>query len=212
MITSTLPENERAASYDKMAAGYDFLVGNGLYNRLIWGCAKAEYARAAEAFLRLVPEGTVIDFGCGSCVFTAPTYRGVEDRVTLFDRSMGMLTRAARRLPKGQFLQGDALAAPFPDHHFAGAMGWGMSHVFGTDGNYLSELHRIVQPDAPVTISSLVLTNRSLGNQMLRILEKQGEAVPETIDAVVAAFGRYFRIEGQHVVGSMLFLVGRKIA
>ncbi len=209
-ITSSLPESERAAPYDKMAIGYDLLVGNSLYNRLIWGCSKGEYAQAAAGLLRQALPGPIIDFGCGSCIFTAQPYRGHEDRLTLFDRSLGMMVRAARRLPHGQFLQGDALDAPFPDNHFAGGMGWGMSHVFGTKARYLAELQRIVKPGAPVAISSLVLTDRAVGNRMLRMLEKQGEAVPETSDQVVSAFARHFCVEDQKLVGSMLFLTGRK--
>ncbi len=210
MIPSTLPENERAASYDQMAAGYDLLVGNGLYNRLVWGCPKSEYARAADMFLQTVSSGALIDFGCGSCVFTAQSYQGHEDRLTLFDRSMGMLERAARRLPHGQFLQGDALGAPFPDNHFAGGMGWGMSHVFGTDSPYFAELHRIVQPGAPIAISTLVLTDHTIGNRMLLMLEKQGEAVPETADQVTSSFAQLFSVAQSRLIGNMLFLVGRK--
>ena len=210
MISSSLPENARAASYDKMALGYDLLVGNGVYNRFVWGCSKSEYARAAASLLEQAPQGPIIDFGCGSCVFTAPTYRGHEDRLTLFDRSMGMLERAEKRLPTGKFLHGDALDAPFEDDHFAGGMGWGMSHVFGTNSGYFSELHRILRPGAPVAISSLVLTDRRVGNRMLRMLEKQGEAVPETVEQVANAFVRYFPNAEKQLVGNMLFLIGQK--
>lgn len=42
-IWSGLPESERAASYDSIARGYDLLVGNALYNRVVWGCPKPVY-------------------------------------------------------------------------------------------------------------------------------------------------------------------------
>lgn len=34
-IRTSLPDNERAADYDKIARGYDALVGNSLYNRIV---------------------------------------------------------------------------------------------------------------------------------------------------------------------------------
>jgi hypothetical protein len=40
-IRSSLPEHDRGADYDRIAGGYDLLVGNGFYNRLVWGCAKS---------------------------------------------------------------------------------------------------------------------------------------------------------------------------
>jgi ubiquinone/menaquinone biosynthesis C-methylase UbiE len=211
-IISTLNDHERAASYDKIAAGYDFLVGNPVYNKIIWGCSTAEYSRAAQRFLQQVPNGPVIDFGCGSCIFTAKAYQGHESRMTLFDRSLGMIQRAAKRLPQGQYVQGDALAAPFADNSFAGAMGWGMSHVFGTHANYLSELNRIVEVGGLVMISSLCLSDRRIGNRMMRMLEKQGESIPETTAEVTSAFGKYFAISQSELIGSMLFLTGRKRA
>jgi ubiquinone/menaquinone biosynthesis C-methylase UbiE len=211
-MISTLADDERAASYDKIAAGYDLLVGNPLYNRIIWGCSVAEYNGAAGRFLAKLPNEPIIDFGCGSCIFTAKAYQGHESRLTLFDRSLGMLERAAKRLPQGQFVQGDALAAPFADNSFAGAMGWGTSHVFGTKAPYLSELHRIVRGGGSVVLSSLCLSNRYLGNRMMSLLEKQGEAIPETADQISDAFGQYFEIAEKRQVGSMLFLTGVKQA
>jgi ubiquinone/menaquinone biosynthesis C-methylase UbiE len=209
-ISSTLPENERESSYDKIAGGYDALVGNGIYNRLIWGCSKSEYTRSAKVFFGQVPTGPIIDFGCGTCVFTASGYKGLENRLTLFDRSLGMLKRAKKRLPRSSFIQGDALNAPFADGSFSGAMGWGMSHVFGTQASYFSEMHRLLQPGGVAAISSLILTDRKIGNKVLNMLEKQGEAIPETGQQVAAAFAQFFDVSEQRVVGSMLFLTGRK--
>jgi ubiquinone/menaquinone biosynthesis C-methylase UbiE len=209
-ITSTLDEKLRAASYDNMASGYDLLVGNGIYNRLIWGCSKAEYHKAVTRFFGRVSCGPVIDFGCGSCVFTSSAYAQKEARLTLFDRSLGMLHLAAKRLPQGQFLQGDALKAPFEDNSFVGAMGWGMFHVFGSQACYLSEMHRITVKGGFVAVSSLALTDRKIGNRMLRLLEKQGEAVPETSQQITNVFARYFETVEQKQVGNMLFLAGIK--
>ncbi|MFM9851876.1 MAG: methyltransferase domain-containing protein [Sphingomonadaceae bacterium] len=212
-IWSSLSVEERHAPYDKMATGYDLLVGNGLYNRIVWGCPTSTYAQGARAFLSQAPAGPIIDFGCGSCVFTADPYRSYLDRLTLFDRSIVMMERAAKRLPSGQFLQGDALTATFAEGAFAAGMGWGMLHVFGTGLPYLTALHRILAPGAPVMISSLVLTNRRIGNHMLKLLHRNGEAAaPETAEQVTQAFSHIFALETAELVGSMLFLRGKKVA
>ena len=210
-IWSSLPPEARGATYDKMAAGYDAVVGNGVYNRLVWGCAKANYARAASEFLMRAGDGPLIDFGCGSCVFTADSCRGNEDRIVLFDRSLGMLSRAAARLPKGNFLQGDALNPPFESGSFAGAMSWGMLHIFGTRARYLEQLARLLRPGASVAVATLVLTERRTGNMMLRMLHRNGEAaLPETTTEVTAAFVAPFELESTERCGNMLFLTGRK--
>lgn len=210
-LHSSLPEAERGAGYDRIAGGYDLMVGNPLYNRLVWGCPKPRYRAAADTFLRYAPSGALLDFGCGSLVFTAQSYRGQEDRLVLFDRSLAMLARARKRLPQGLFLQGDAFAPPFEDGTFAGAMGWGMLHVFGSASAYLENLHRLLAPGAPVAIGTLVLSGRAIGDRMLGLLHARGEAAqPETRETVEQAFEQYFALEATDLAGSMLFLAGRK--
>lgn len=210
-IWSSLPEGERVASYDRIARGYDLVVGNALYNRVVWGCPKPTYRAVAHEFLQTVPNGPIVDFGCGSLVFTAPEYHGHAERLTLFDRSLAMLRQGQKRLPAGRFLQGDAFNPPFPDNCFAGGMGWGMLHVFGTQSDYLPNLHRLVAPNAPVIIGTLVLSNRAIGNRWLKMLYDQGEATaPESQSDVESAFSRLFKIDRSNLVGNMLFVSGRK--
>jgi ubiquinone/menaquinone biosynthesis C-methylase UbiE len=210
-IWTSLPPGLRPAPYDRMASAYDRLVGNGVYNRLIWGCPKSEYRRAASQFLGTVTDGSILDFGCGSCVFTADAYRGNEARLTLFDRSLGMLERAARRVPNGQFLQGDALDPPFSPGSFAGIMGWGMLHIFGTESPYLAQMASLLRPGGRVAISTLVVTEPRPGNLVLRLLHRNGEAAtPQGVGIVMAAFARYFELDKPERFGNMLFLTGRK--
>lgn len=210
-IRTSLPPEQRSASYDRLALGYDWLVGNGLYNRLVWGCPKSAYRRHADTFLDRTGPGEILDFGCGSLVFTAAAYRGWEPRLVLFDRSLGMLARAQRRLPEGRFLQGDAFNAPFADGSFAGVCGWGMLHVFGSASGYLQAMQRLAAPGAPVAIGTLVLAGRKIGDRMLAMLERRGEAsMPETPEAVTAAFENCFRLEGKELCGNMLFLHGTR--
>jgi ubiquinone/menaquinone biosynthesis C-methylase UbiE len=160
-----------------------------------------------------VPNGLLIDYGCGSLVFTSSVYADHADRIDFFDRSLGMLARGVKRLPNGQFLQGDALDPPFESEMFAGAMSWGMLHIFGSASPYLEKLSTLLQPAAPVSISMLVLGDRRIGNAMLNQLYKTGEAAkPELAVTVLAAFQNYFHLKHSRQVGNMLFLRGNKIS
>ncbi|QKG71100.1 methyltransferase domain-containing protein [Erythrobacter mangrovi] len=209
-IETALPEAERGAEYDRLAKAYDLVVGNPIYNRIVWGCPKRAYDAAARRMLDRT-DGPLLDFGCGSLVFTANAYRGHEQRLVLFDRSLGMLERAQGRLPGARFIQGDAFAPPFAPASFAGAMGWGMLHVFGSKSGYLAQLRDLVSPGAPVALGTLTLAGRNPGDFMLRQLYKQGEAAePETRDDVIAAFERHFTLEAAEPCGNMLFLSGRR--
>ncbi len=211
-ILSSLPTDQRESSYDSMAAGYDLLVGNAIYNRLVWGCPKSAYVEAATDFLGQ-SEGLepIIDYGCGSLIFTASAYQGHEGRLLLFDRSLGMIERGAKRLPSGRFLQGDALAPPFDDKSFAGGMSWGMTHLFGSRSCYLPAFAALLEPAAPAALCCLVLSGRRIGDGMLRLLHRRGEAAePETAGDIETAFGGYFDIQATVLRGNMLFLRGKR--
>jgi ubiquinone/menaquinone biosynthesis C-methylase UbiE len=144
-ICSATPPRERAADYDRIAAGYDMVVGTTLYNRLVWGNWARHYSEAAQRFLAEAPAGPLLDCGCGSLVFTANAYRqsAAQDRLVLQDRSLGMLRRGAKRAANGTFLQADAAAMPFKQEAFTGVMSWGMLHVFGTGSPFLGQLKRV---------------------------------------------------------------------
>lgn len=210
-ISSAFDGDARAASYDNIAAGYDLIVGNPIYNRLVWGCSCSEYREAAAAFIDRVPEGPILDFGCGSLVFTAPVYRGHEARLVLLDRSLQMLRRGSARMPQGRFVQADVFNPPPLPDLFAGGMGWGMLHLFGSRSSYLETLRNLVQPGAPVAISCLVLAGRRLGDFMLKTLNSRGEAaVPETAAAVQYSFAGIYRNVKAKQIGNMLFLSGER--
>ncbi len=212
-VISTLPRAERAASYDKLARTYDWVVGNPIYNRIVWGVAPRHYENGARAFLEAAAKGPVIDFGCGSLVFTHRAYAGHASRLVLFDRSLGMLERAAGRLPGSLLVQGDAFDPPFSNGAFVGAMAWGMLHIFGTRSRFLDHLAALVPPGGDVALSTLVKCERRLGNAMLAMLHANGEASePETATAVVTAFDRLFSVGSRVQYGNMLFLRGAKRA
>ena len=210
---SALPAAEEEASYDRMARGYDLLVGNSLYNRLIWGNWASAYTETARRVVAMNEGGPILDCGCGSLVFTANAYRaGPLDRMVLLDRSIGMLARARDRLASAHYLQGDALDLPFADGHFTTVVSWGMLHIFGTASRCLAELERVAAPGAIVATSSLVLTGRTRGDRMLAMLRSRGEvAEPQPWETVRDAFAaRFDLISAEREGGSMLTLVGRR--
>lgn len=210
-LWSILPPDERPAPYDSIARAYDAIVGNSLYNRLVWGGWARAYTEAARAALAAVPAGPVLDCGCGSLVFTHKAYRDADRaRLVLFDRSLGMLKQAGKRLPGGLFLQGNALALPFADRSFAGVMAWGLLHIFGSQSPLLGAIARVAAPQARICVSSLTLCGRSVGDHMLHMLHERGEAArPEPSSIVKEAFAAHFTIESAEQRGNMLFITGR---
>lgn len=214
-IASVLPEAEEEASYDRMVGGYDALIGNGLYNRIVWGASTRGYAATARRVVTAAVaagRGPVLDCGCGSLVFTADSYRDVAPaRLLLFDRSLGMMRRARSRLPAGRFLQGDATDLPFAPATFGATVAWGMLHIFGTGSAFLPELHRVTMPGGTVAVSSLVGTGRMLGDRALALLHRNGEiAAPQPAAVVEAAFAALFGITERSLDGSMLTLIGTR--
>jgi ubiquinone/menaquinone biosynthesis C-methylase UbiE len=208
-LWSTLAPEDRPDDYDKMARAYDWLVGNSLYNRIVWGSWASTYAEAARREIASATSGTIIDVGCGSLVFTAKPYQSAPlDRTILFDRSLGMMKRGKARLQGGQFVQGDAFDMPFKDASFNIVLAWGFLHVVGSKSPLLSEIRRIAMPAAKVSLSTLVLSNRRNGDRILQ-LGKGEAAEPETADQVVSAFEKHFIVTRKTQKGSMLFLNGR---
>lgn len=210
-IWSTLAPADRGDGYDKIARTYDWVVGNGVYNRVVWGASVHDYAAAARDAVATMGDGLLLDCGCGSLVITADAYRGAPlDRMILFDRSLGMIRRGAARLPGGRFVQGDAFNMPFADETFSTVAAWGFLHVGGTGSPLLAELRRVAAPGATIMLSSLALTDRAVGNRMLGLLHRNGEAAqPETQAAITAVFTHLFQLESATIRGNMLVLRGR---
>ena len=210
-IATILSPAERPADYDRIAGLYDLVVGNGLYNRLVWGNWPSRYADAARRALDTAAGGEVLDCACGSLCFTAAAYRtGRPDRMMLFDRSLGMLRRARRRLPNGRFLQGDALAMPFRDRIFGTTMAWGSLHIFETGSPLLSELRRVTAPGGRVFATGLALAGRWPGDWMLAQLHDRGEAAPpRRWEAMRDEFNRVFPGSRADLQGNLLLLEGR---
>lgn len=87
-LLSAMAPGDRGAPYDRQAAIYDGLVGNALYNRVLWGASIASYGAFAASAVTAAA-GPLLDVGCGSAVFTAPAYLAAERPLVLLDRSLG---------------------------------------------------------------------------------------------------------------------------
>ncbi len=210
-ITSCLADADRPAHYDRIAWGYDLLISSALYYRPAWGAWPSCHAEAARMALADCPSGPILDAGCGSLLFTADVYRAVgrTDMICL-DRSLGMLRRAQRRMPAGQFWHGSALELPFRDGVFGTTLCWGTVHVLGTPSGLLAELRRVTRPGGQVAISTLVRSKRAAGEFMLKMLHRRKElARPETEEEVCASFQRHMHMHATRRVGDFLFLTGR---
>ncbi len=66
--------------FDDKAGYYDLLIGNPVYNRIMWGYSIKEFGSFCDATLRSSSEGWVLDAGCGSLVFTAGSYAAYRAR------------------------------------------------------------------------------------------------------------------------------------
>jgi ubiquinone/menaquinone biosynthesis C-methylase UbiE len=96
--------------YDLRAPYYDDWWVGAARERPGW---QAELEQALATLASLPPART-LDVACGTGFLT----QHLEGDVVGFDQSARMLTEARRRLPERTFVQGDALALPFPEGAF----------------------------------------------------------------------------------------------
>jgi ubiquinone/menaquinone biosynthesis C-methylase UbiE len=178
---SALGDGEPASLYDRHARTYDRLIGNRLYNRVVWNASTASYASFAAAAVA-DGDGPLLEVGCGTALFTAASYRSTGRPVVLVDRSLGMLTRAAARLAdtgpdRVAFVQADLFDLPFRPGAFATVVCHGLLHLFDDPGRVLRVLRGQAGPSGSVYATSL-LGETPLARQVLRLLHRAGEAAP----------------------------------
>jgi ubiquinone/menaquinone biosynthesis C-methylase UbiE len=103
------------AYYDTRAPEYDdWYRGTGLFtdrDRPGWDAELAELTSVIES----LPEGRTLDVACGTGFLT----RHLRGTVVGLDQSRRMLDEATRQAPNASFVQGDALALPFPNTSFS---------------------------------------------------------------------------------------------
>jgi demethylmenaquinone methyltransferase/2-methoxy-6-polyprenyl-1,4-benzoquinol methylase len=96
--------------YDLRAPYYDDWWIAAARDRPGW----QEELTAALASVNFLPPARTLDVACGTGYVT----QYLAGEVIGLDQSASMLAEAQRRLPEGEFVQGDALALPFADNSF----------------------------------------------------------------------------------------------
>jgi ubiquinone/menaquinone biosynthesis C-methylase UbiE len=153
--------------YDRRAAEYDdWYLGRGLFtgrDRPGWNDEVDELAAAIDA----LPSGRTLDVACGTGFLT----RHLHGDVVALDQSARMLEEAARVVPNATFVQGDALALPFPDRSFDRVF---TGHFYGhlaeaERSTFLGETRRVARELVVVDAS---LVNSAVAEEMSqRVLE-----------------------------------------
>ena len=96
--------------YDLRAPYYDDWWIDAARDRPGW----QEELTAAMAAVASLPSARTLDVACGTGYLT----ERLEGEVVGLDQSARMLAEAVRRLPEGEFVQGDALSLPVADGAF----------------------------------------------------------------------------------------------
>ena len=126
--------------FDAIASVYDPM------NRVLTAGLDGRWRRrTAEAVVR--PGDRVLDACCGTGDLALADERA-GGTVTGLDFSERMLERARRKSTSIEWIQGDALALPFPDASFdAVTVGFGVRNVVDLERG-LAELRRVLRPGA----------------------------------------------------------------
>lgn len=134
-----------AAMFDKVAKRYD--ITNDL---LSLGRTHA-WRRAVVAAIDPQPGERILDLAAGTGSSTEPLRRAGAHAVAC-DFSAGMIEVGRRRYPEVEFVQGDALALPFPDAEFdAVTISFGLRNV-NDSAAALREMLRVTTPGGRLVV------------------------------------------------------------
>src|SRR5204862_6558261 len=161
-------------------AMYDLIVGTNLYHKLIWGTTSQSYTEFARQAITSIPNGIIVDAGCGSLLFTAPLYLEMDRQVIAFDQSLEMLKHARKRLIKlaGSIpnhitlLQADLLDLPFQLSCFDICLSLNVVHMFDDLDGLIKILSSLTKDTGHLFITSLIRNDRMLGDLYLKLLHK----------------------------------------
>lgn len=184
-IYSVLPEGPHDHLYDRRAIAYDLVVGTRLYNRVMWGAFRADYDQFARRATAAHSDGMLLDAACGSLLFTASAYLDCERPILAFDQSLHMLRRARSRLrklvgsvPERIFLlQADLCALPFRPASFQTALCMNALHHLADAGSVVTGLKKLLVDGGQLYLTSLVKSNRLIGDHYLNALHRRGDFV-----------------------------------
>lgn len=140
----TLPPEGVRRMFDRIAPVYDSM------NRLMTaGLDRRWRAATAQAVVR--DGDRILDVCCGTGDLSIAA-REAGGEVTGLDFSAPMLERARRKSAEVEWLEGDALALPFPDGSFdAVTIGFGLRNLANVERG-LTELRRVLPPGGRLAI------------------------------------------------------------
>lgn len=184
-IYSVLPDDSSKHHYDRRATIYDLLVGTRLYNSVMWGSSPLDYVAFARQAVTSCTDGRFLDAGCGSLLFTAPTYLEAGRQVIAFDQSIAMLRRARKRLLKLagsmpshiSLLQADLSDLPFRPASFRTVLCLNVLHQFADATTLLPNLEKLLTDGGQLYLTSVIVNNRFIGDRYLNALYSTGEFV-----------------------------------
>jgi ubiquinone/menaquinone biosynthesis C-methylase UbiE len=184
-IYSVLPDASRIHHYDRRAVVYDLVVSTRLYNFVMWGSSPFDYINFTRQALTSSSGGIFLDAGCGSMLFTASAYVDSNRPVIALDQSLAMLRRARHRLidlcgvvPEHiRLLQADLNDLPFRPNRFRTVLCLNVLHQFADAAALISNFKKLLTNNGYLYLTSLVTSNRFVGDRYLNALYAAGEFV-----------------------------------
>jgi demethylmenaquinone methyltransferase / 2-methoxy-6-polyprenyl-1,4-benzoquinol methylase len=170
-----LPAEGVERMFDRIAPVYDVM------NRVMTGGLDRRWRRITIE-QSVSPGDEVLDVCCGTGDLAIAARRHGAARVVGLDFSEQMLERARAKAPEIDWVQGDALALPFPDGAFdAATVGFGVRNVEDLEGA-IRELRRVLRPGGRVAILELTTPAGALahfyGFWFDRVIPLLGKVLP----------------------------------
>ena len=132
--------------YDVWAADYDSDLDD-----LDWNAPQAGAERCSHFAL---PDGEILDAGCGTGLVGVSLAARGHTRIVGFDLSDGMLQRSAERHVYSELHQGSLLdRLPFADGRFGSVVSVGVFTLGHVDGSAFAELARVTSSGGHVSIT-----------------------------------------------------------
>ena len=218
-IYSVLPDGSHEHHYDRRATIYDLVVSTHLYNSIMWGSSPLDYASFASQAINSLSEGILLDAPCGSLLFTAPSYLQSRRQIVAIDQSIAMLRRARKQLlelagsmPSNvTLLQADLSDLPFRRSSFRTVLCMNVLHLFQDAKSLISNLNSLLTNEGCLFLTSLVSSNRFIGDAYLRALYKAKEFVrPRSrseLEKIMDESGT--REVSLSVKGNMAYVIGK---
>lgn len=136
-------------------------MGSQAKQAALWGKNPADWASIQErtciagyeyalGILKLKPDETLLDIGCGSGFFCQLAHQAGA-HVTGFDATAGLVEQARLRVPQVTFYVGDMEALPFGDDAFDVVTAFNSFQFAENTANALKEARRVLKPAGRLT-------------------------------------------------------------